>query len=79
MSKNNQNWTDIDVFPISLPFHNGKTYRRTPNCNWCNADSIFHVRRKSVISGNTYTDYACETCAKPWQKAQKEQEKELTV
>lgn len=69
-------FVNVEVFPISLPFVNGKTYQRTPKCNWCNADSVYHVKRTSVFSGLTLTDYACECCAKGWQEQANNEKKE---
>jgi hypothetical protein len=62
-------WTHIEILPMYLPFHNGHTYHRTEKCNWCNADSVVYVSRTSGVSGNTYTDPACEQHAEEWRKA----------
>ena len=53
---------------FSIPLKTGLRWIQYPKTVYdrCGADGMYLITRTSTLTGNTYTSYACEYCAKEW-------------
>lgn len=58
-------WTRIQVVPVDT---SGMDWSRAPSCEFpdCHAESVVVIYRTSTLTGNTYSDRACEWHAAGW-------------
>jgi len=68
-----KNWSDVKIEDYALTFNK---YDRPQyhSCNWCGNSAIKIITRTSVMSGNTYSDFACSLHTEDWKQGVKEEE-----
>ena len=62
-----KNWLNVKIEDYVLTY--SKSNRpQFHSCNWCGNPAIKIITRTSAMSGNTYSDFACERHTLDWQQ-----------